>query len=72
MKYQIIIAWNREAAMYAEEHGMQAACDKQDDEFNIEVYEFATYEEASAFCFGVAESNGWDSPYWEEIQEINE
>lgn len=75
-KYQVIVAWNREAAHFASTHGLKSALRKSrtkqnqegDEPFTMGVFTFNTKEEADAFRMGIAEGNGWDDPHYETYE----
>jgi hypothetical protein len=70
-RYQVIVAWNREASWYAEEHTLKTALRKsrqKNSDFTMGVYTFNTEEEANAFRMGIEEGNGWDRPHYETFQ----
>jgi hypothetical protein len=66
-KYNVNVAFNREAVDYAEENGWEALFENKlnDENFVFEKVSFDTEAERNAYCKGINDSMGWIEPYFE-------
>jgi len=69
--YTLFVAFSREAADYAEEHGFKKIATKKKLRKGYDWDEkiFNTQNELNAYAEGLEDGNGWDQPYWQQKKD---
>jgi len=70
-KHILYVAFSRKAAEIAEEEGFEKLFEKSKklklvEGHDYDIIEFISNGELEAYCQGLTDANGWDSPFWDE------